>query len=506
MTLVVVALDSAHPELLLRWVREGTLPTVQSLLERGAHASLTGPETVSAHGVWPSVWSGLSLADHGRYVRRPLLPGTYRLSAASSAAAPPFWTRLNPKGRRVAIIDAPTVGVDEDVDGFQLADWGTHPSGPPPAGRPEGLVSEIDRRFGPPIRTDENQGTRGRDRRVYARILGRIAQKGAIARHLIGQGPFDVIVLGFGDPHAAGHRFWRYGPDATHRTEDHTLRDAIREVYRAVDREIGAVLAALPVTADVFVVTDHGIREGHPTCEWMDGFCRQLGYHVSREAHSGPARLAARSRAAIRAVWEGLRNRWMGASDSVGGWNPASTDWTRTTAFAIPSHYTGLVRVNLRGREPGGVVEPGAQYDALLGRLEADFRQLVYPTTGAAAVEKVTRAVDLFGGAPPARLPDLFVEWRPHGGGERRVAHPRTVLLGRRFGLPRANLHSRTGLVVAAGPNIAARGDAGAISPLDLAPTFLALLGAMPPSLRGRPWAAVTSSGAPRGAGPHTLA
>jgi hypothetical protein len=37
------------------------------------------------------------------------------------------------------------------------------------------------------------------------------------------------------------------------------------------------------------------------------------------------------------------------------------TNWHKTTAFAIPSLYTSYVRVNLRGREPQGIVEPGTR-------------------------------------------------------------------------------------------------------------------------------------------------
>src|SRR4029079_19010450 len=71
----------------------------------------------------------------------------------------------------------------------------------------------------------------------------------------------------------------------------------------------------------------------------------------------------------------------------------AGTDWDRTTVFAIPGFYTGFLRVNLRGREPRGIVE-AAGYLAMLDRVEADLRQVVDPITGAPAAERITRTID----------------------------------------------------------------------------------------------------------------
>jgi predicted AlkP superfamily phosphohydrolase/phosphomutase len=150
-------------------------------------------------------------------------------------------------------------------------------------------------------------------------------------------------------------------------------------------------------------------------------------------------------------------------------------DWSRTSAFAIPSFYTGFLRVNLTGREPQGIVAPGREYECLLDRLESDLRSLTHSDTGDAAVADVLRPGELFGERPPGELPDLIVHWglsdRP-----RRIVHPRARLRPGYYGMPRANHHSRRGLVIAAGPSVGsqARRD---LSPLDLAPLLLSLLG-----------------------------
>ena len=46
----------------------------------------------------------------------------------------------------------------------------------------------------------------------------------------------------------------------------------------------------------------------------------------------------------------------------------AAIDWSRTRAFCLPTDLEGCIRINLKGREPQGIVEPGAEYEALLPR------------------------------------------------------------------------------------------------------------------------------------------
>ena len=163
-----------------------------------------------------------------------------------------------------------------------------------------------------------------------------------------------------------------------------------------------------------------------------------------------------------------------------------STDWSRTLAFSIPSLYTGHIRVNVRGREPQGVVEPGAEYRELIDRLEADLRAIEDPVTGAPAIQVVHRTADLFGETPPELLPDLFVEWEPSTYFRSQVAHPRAVLRQEPPAYFRDSFHTLEGFLIAAGPDIGARGVVPPVDVLDIAPTSLSLLkGRAAPAMTG---------------------
>ena len=143
--------------------------------------------------------------------------------------------------------------------------------------------------------------------------------------------------------------------------------------------------------------------------------------------------------------------------------------------------------MNLRGREPDGIVAPGAEYTEIIDRLTDDLLQLVDPVDGRPAVNSVLRTADVYGDSPPDLLPDLFVEWTPTTHLRRVLVHPRGVLSQAEPPYLRGNEHTHEGLLIAAGPSIAARGAIGDVSILDLAPTFLELLGEESDGLVGRP-------------------
>ncbi|MEJ2085481.1 MAG: alkaline phosphatase family protein [Acidobacteriota bacterium] len=464
--LLILALDAGDPGRLLPWARESKLPTLASMLELGTAAEVFGRQSVSVHGIWATLFSGRSLAQHGGYARRTLKPGTYQLESVPPASdrAAPFWARLDDPSTEVLVIDAPETALVPGLPGRQIARWGEHNSTRPICEPPE-LAEEVERLVGPPIPTDEKQrGGSWRDRRILARILERVERKGRLCRALLDERLADIVVVGFGDTHAAGHRFGKY------ESAGKGLADAVLRVYQAIDREVAALIEHFESPPNVFVMADSGIREGQPLGTLMDDLCQHLGYKKPLDPiRASP--LQARLRAALRPLL---------SSSSHKAWQEArflgNTDWSQTSVFAIPATYTGYLRVNLEGREPEGIVKPGTEYSELLARLTADLELLEDRKTGSPVVDSVTLTTEVFGAEPPLQLPDLFVEFRPCTLPQ-EIFHPRMTLTRHRGGSLRDNSHSRRGLVLAAGPDIAHHGIVDDLGPTEVTPLFRAALG-----------------------------
>ena len=495
--LVIIGLDAGDPDLIQHWGAEGHLPTITTIMNQGCWGRTSGSELINEHAVWVSLFSGLSRGQHGYYSYRQLKPGTYDLEAVTGLDidAPPFWSFLQERDKKVALIDVPDSAPIRGLAGVQLVNWGSHdsPEHYKLAAEPPELLQEVLQCFGPRLPVlEKHDSNAAKDQEIYRRLLHHVEKKGALCRHLLTRERFNLMVVVFAESHAASHQFWPYRPQAggATRAAGDELTHATRDVYHAIDREVGLLLAQLPREANVFVVSSVGMEDDYPTMGLIENFCRQLGYQVPAEFSAGSSRPIDFARRIIPESWRIALSRHFSREKRerlLADQFRNGTNWRKTTAFAIPSPYTSFIRVNLQGREPEGIVEPGSAYTAVLDRFEADLKQLIDPQTNEPAVVRIARTVELFGCAPHPFLPDLFVEWKPNRF-MARVVHPKTELRQRKPDWYRPSDHSSNGFVAAAGPSIQKRGALGEVEVLDLAPTFLRLTDLpLPEKLRGKP-------------------
>jgi predicted AlkP superfamily phosphohydrolase/phosphomutase len=158
----------------------------------------------------------------------------------------------------------------------------------------------------------------------------------------------------------------------------------------------------------------------------------------------------------------------------------------------------GGIRLNLRGREPQGLVSPGAEEQALSRQLAQDLEGIRNLDSGRPMIRRVTRTADLYQGEWLSLLPDLLVAWSedaPVGSAIVGSGAGATVRLGservgelvgtNRYG--RTGDHQPEGLFVAAGPGIGPGRLSRTVSVMDFAPTLAALLDVDVPSLDGQP-------------------
>jgi predicted AlkP superfamily phosphohydrolase/phosphomutase len=478
--LIVLGLDVGDPVDLTRWAREGHLPALASLLDHGFHAGTGGPDLLLEHGTWLSLVSGVSKGRHGYHYFRQLVPGTYDLEQVTGRdlGVRPFWAGV-PEAR-VLVVDVPDTPPVAGQAGVQLSNWDVHNARYPACSEPHALVEELRSSFGDPTCTEESPAaTPDLDRALLSRILSQIARKGELLQRLLGLGAYDLVFVVFGESHLASHQFWRYRPGGTAEAPDgDALRTAIRDVHGAIDREMDRLLGGARVAANVFLLSSTGLEDQHVMTGLLESFCLELGYTARprrRPGAFGLLRQAVPERwrvAASRALPRATRERLLADSFRTG------YDWERTLAFPVPSLYVGFLRVNLRGREPRGIVAPGAEAEALLARLRDDLLQLVDPVTGEAAVASVDRSGDLFGPDRSPALPDLIVRWRPAPRLRESLRHPRAVLRQRPPEFRRGSDHTARGFVAGVGPDIAERGLLPDVPLLSLAPRFRSLLGA----------------------------
>ena len=499
---VLLGFDAADPDLVERWAREGKLPAMARLMERGTWARTGGEELLFENGIWASQLSGVSIARDGFHFFWQPVPGTYglELKRGRDVGVERFWAHLAGTGRSVLVLDPPDTAPVRGLAGLQVSEWATHSHYPPPPldSEPGSALELVRRAFGPREQIGERIGaSSAEDRSMVERLVARAARKGACVRALLAEDDYDLVVAVFAEAHTGGHQAWEYRRDAKGNgvRPDQAMGDALLRLYRAVDDEIGRIVDALPPSATVVVASSVGMLSQYPTEELLESFCRKLGYQATPRPtpSAGPA-----PRRSVTSVLRGLVPE--SARNLVSRFLPfhvqarllsekfaASTDWSRTTVYAPPGYYTGCLRVNLRGREPHGIVAPGAEYDALLSKLEQDLHALRDAETGAPVIDRTVRTRDAFGDDIHPALPDLAVFWAEHDRPLRHLRHPRAELMQSPHAFHRGSHHTTEGLLVAAGAGVRPAGRLPAVSPLALAPTMLVLLDVDPPAAMTAP-------------------
>lgn len=432
--LTILQFDAASASALTRLLADGRLPTLAGLRERGVWHDLDAPATQFAAGAQHSLYSGVELGDHGLFYPFQWSAPEQRVHYMGELyAPPPVWERLGRGGTRTLAVDPyesrPPVEAPpgELVCGWQLHDrvvlreWSS----------PGTTHRRLERMFGRPEPVDEVFGrhTVAEMLGLRRRLLGAPGRVADAATTFLAEQPFDLAWLTFCAAHVAGHQFWdlsQLDPGELDPASSAVLGGTLDEVYQAVDTALGRVLRALPAGADVMVVSPVGMDVNTSRADMLPEMLRAILDPEAVRSVPDPGSVsdsAAERGSARGSIWRlraalppGLRAKVAAALPEKVALELTSRlemrgiDWSRTRAFAHPAENQGYIRLNLRGRERDGIVEPEDAKD-LMEEIAAGILTFT-DLDGRPAVQSVERVAELFGTGDRAhQLPDLIVRW-----------------------------------------------------------------------------------------------
>ena len=300
----------------------------------------------------------------------------------------------------------------------------------------------------------------GDEARILADAYRLSAQHFEISRQLLRKHDYDFFMLVDIGVDRLHHALWRHmDPDHPRHEPGSPFASAIHDYYVTIDNEIGSLLQLIDDDTIVLVVSDHGAKPilgGLCINEWLI----DEGYLTLKAE-----------------------------PPSVTPLTPELIDWGRTRAWSEGGYYARIF-LNVRGREPYGVVEPDAytrERDELAEALESLSGPDGEPIgTTAHRPEQIYAALN---GVPP----DLLVyfgdlNWRSIGS----VGHGTRWTQGNDTGPDEAN-HSEQGLFVIYDPRAAeTAGMRLDLTIYDVAPTILSWFDLPPPRLgRGQSLSAI---------------
>jgi predicted AlkP superfamily phosphohydrolase/phosphomutase len=376
---------------------------------------LTGP-------AWSSFMTGKSPAHHGifEFFRRE--EGSYRqiLNSHQDLDGKSLWRILSEAGKQVGVIGVPLTYPPEPVNGFLITGLLT-PAGSRDFTYPNSLLSELESYLGEyRFRHDEKyqRSNPGPFLREQYEILDNNVEA---ALYLMREKPWDFLMVHLLGTDRIQHEFWHL-LDTSHPWHDaverRRLGNVILDYYKALDAQIGRLIEALNDEVMILIMSDHGfgpiyrfinfntwlLREGLLRLKkdprtWFRYLLFRLGVNYSAVAHwilrLGMGRQAM---AVGRAHREKFQRRFFLSLNDV--------DWSRSQAYSIGNF--GQLYVNLKGREPQGIVSTGAEYDELLTHLTQKLEAIVDPGTGKPVIEQIFRREEIYAGPYAEQSPDLI--------------------------------------------------------------------------------------------------
>ena len=505
---LALAFDGASPELLQRWAGDGKLPNLARLIDNGVSGTSRGLEHFFVGSTWPSLYTGTSPAAHGHHSLVQLKSGTYEsyeLADEGLVRTTPFWDLLSGAGRRVAILDVPLSAVSMRLNGIQTVEWGSHDAVFGFRCSTLALQREITAKYGAhPLgpSCDADYRVAADYDAFIARLIAGVERKAQLTRDLIAREHWDFAIQVFTESHCAGHQCWHLH-DLQHPAYDPAViaitGDPLERVYRAIDAAIGDITRGARDDVTVIVFSAHGMSYWYGAQLLLPQILLRLGVSTAKTVRpvaedEGPVKSAAAAiwrtlPAGIRRRLTPLRDRVMSPRGQAPSAVPAHIDASQSRCFPV---YNGLVeggiRLNLRGREPNGALEPGAAADEFCVDLRRELLAITDERTGGPLIREVVRTRDVVQGAALDALPDLLVVWSDSvatgssvvGDGRAATIRAHSQRIGVVAGTNaygRTGEHRPDGFCVATGPGIARGRLPEDLSLLDYAPTFAALVG-----------------------------
>jgi len=492
--IMIIGLDGVPLGIIRRWAEGGYLPTLRRLMESGAVGQLRSTIPPTSGPSWSSFVTGMNPGKTGIYDFLYRREGTYHFPPvnASQRGGTTMWRYLSDAGHRVGVLNLPMSYPVEEIDGFMVSGWMT-PYAAADYIHPPELAAELEGVVGNYRIYPTATFTEGRRESFLKASYDLLEMRTKTAVHLASTKAWDVFLTVFFDTDRLLHQLWHYlEPDHPWREDGEDREPVVRDYFQKVDESIARLLTCTDEETQIVILSDHGMGRANNFIVLNNWLLETGLLKLKRDPWTRLKELTFRGGFTLRNIHQiadrlGLAQQ----AEYVAGYfvdhllklaflSFLDVDWAHSRAYSFGRHL-GSIYINVKGREPQGIVERGAEYEAVRDKIEALAYEFRDARTGRKLIGEVLRREEIYSGPYLDQAPDLILRPKEPSDiffGLADFGHRATVATVYRY----SGMNRDYGMLVMSGPGIRPGAEIEGAVIQDIAPTVLHVMGLPVPS------------------------
>lgn len=497
MKILIIGLDGATLDIIEPLVNAGRLPTFASFMKEGVWGKLRSTILPVTPPAWTSFMTGKNPGKHGVFGFFVNLPNQYktRFVTALDIKAKPFWEYFN-KDIKIGLIEVPMTYPPKPINGVMISGIMV-PSHFKIFTYPSSLHTELIKELGDyPIDTWLRKYAQKGDLIEGLRALyyyTSFRQKAALYL-LEKKGPFDFFMVVFRGTDLIQHYAFKFlDKDYVNRypEEGKKFGEIIYQFYEKMDIYIAELMQKAGKDCTVIIMSDHG---GGPLKKYfyINSWLIKEGYLKLKKGIK-KNQIKLRKRPLERVLKRLHLEHFLPNSlkklkiplPYVIEYPPDElVDWENTKAYANLIWRDGIIRINLKGREPQGCVDE-KEYELLKDEIKEKLLSLIDPETGKPFIEAVYKREEIYHGPYVKDAPDILIITK-----NIEYAFKGDLIENKFLETPidpSPATHRMDGIFFMKGPAVCEGKELKGLNIIDIAPTVLYLMGySIPEDMDGR--------------------
>lgn len=482
----IIGIDGGTFDVIGPLVKEGKLPVLASLMDKGVWGELESTIPPDTGPAWVSMMTGVNPGKHGIYffldnLHNNLKPG--RSLGSGDIKYPPLWAMLSGNDKRVIFVNVPFTYPPMDVKGILISGMYIPESAEVISYPPE-IYGDLNNKLGGYQINDWSPEFIGADRSnmhlYYDKIVDGIShvtvKRKMATLELIENNEWDFLMVVFTAIDRLQHIFWESKNISDNHNFSTNCREAIYDGYQQLDSAIGEILEKAGKDTTVMIVSDHGfgpLEKHFFVNKWLE----EIGLlKVNKRAFKRKIKpeFVNLHRLMTKINPNSLPPEWtrkikVPLIKTMPHQRHEMIDWGKTKAYGNQSG----ININLRGREEFGIVEHKKEFEDILNFIKKQFYNITDETVSNKIADWILRKEEIYSGSSVGNAADLYYSLK-----NRSYLQNASINVKSKFGRGGvgSGMHRMNGIFIMNGP-FCCNNDSFKPRIIDITPTILYLMG-----------------------------